>query len=106
MTSPRQWPRLVFLEGPKRGEELVFDCDELTIGRAPRSTLLLSEPTVSRNHAVIRRLQDGYEIEDLRSDNGTSVNGRLISGKVKLNPGDEIRIGSSVVQFDMTIPRP
>ncbi len=70
---------------------------ELTVGRSPDNDLHLDYPTISRHHAVIRRVGTGQEyiIEDLRSSNGTVVNGeRIDPGKpYPLHPGSTLRIG-------------
>ena len=51
----------------------------LHIGRAVDNDIVVDDPLVSRRHAVLRPTGDGLEIEDLRSHNGTFVNGRRIS---------------------------
>jgi pSer/pThr/pTyr-binding forkhead associated (FHA) protein len=55
---------------------------------------VLPERTVSRLHAVLRPLLDGtWEVEDLGSTNGTTVNGWRVSRPVRVRPGDILRIG-------------
>src|SRR5438874_1456562 len=54
--------------------------------------LELGEQAVSRRHARIWREQDAYWIEDLKSRNGTFVNGAQIKEKFPLRAGDTIRI--------------
>ncbi len=65
----------------------------VTIGRAPGNTILLPHPLVSQRHAELRREANGtYTLVDRGSTNGTFVNGMRIRS-VRLNPGDEVRIG-------------
>jgi hypothetical protein len=67
-----------------------------TIGRSPACALTLDHDTVSRRHAELRRTDDGWEVRDLGSLNGTRVNGwRVMSAPVR--EGDELRLGDLVV---------
>lgn len=60
-----------------------------TIGRAPESTLRLDESGISRAHARLLPSEEGVQIEDLGSTNGTFVNGkRVLRGVARV--GDEI----------------
>jgi signal transduction histidine kinase/ActR/RegA family two-component response regulator len=67
--------------------------EQLTIGRAPESTVSLTQAGVSRAHARIVRSEGGYVIEDLESRNGTFVNGTRIQ-RQKLAFGDRIDLGT------------
>ena len=72
---------------------LLIEKDELMIGREAGSDLMLSDTSVSRQHAIIRRTEAGFELEDLGSTNGTFVGGRQVT-RARLNSGDTIRFGS------------
>ncbi len=64
-----------------------------TIGREPTSAVCINDPSVSRGHARLT-IEDGHAtIEDLKSKNGTQVMGKLITGAVPLNDGDEVEFG-------------
>ncbi|RPJ16656.1 MAG: FHA domain-containing protein, partial [Chloroflexi bacterium] len=65
----------------------------LQIGREPGNDVVLPSPSVSRFHAQVERVGQRYRVEDLRSANGTFVNGERIDGSVWLKPEDTIRIG-------------
>lgn len=67
--------------------------DEVTIGRKEGNTIRLTERNVSRKHAKLRRVGASFVISDLKSYNGTRVNGRRIEGEVELKPGDQVAIG-------------
>lgn len=74
--------------------------ERLTIGKSDSNDLpIVSDGKVSRLHAAIERFQAAWIIKDLASRNGTFVNGRRISGDSPLRPGDEIRIGSTLLRF-------
>jgi Zn-dependent protease len=73
--------------------------NEMTIGRAPGSTLVLDDPTVSRLHA---RISDGNGggvavLEDAGSSHGTWVNGARITGPIELRDGIKVRLGDQEV---------
>lgn len=82
--------------------------DEVSIGRKEGNTIRLTERNVSRDHARLLRREEAYEIQDLRSYNGTLVNGRPIDGTHSIRPGDEVRIGdySITVQDDQPVAAP
>ncbi|WP_182865885.1 GGDEF domain-containing protein [Rhodopirellula sp. JC639] len=77
---------------------LLIEKDELLIGRESGSDLLLRDTSVSRQHAVIRRTESGFELEDLDSTNGTFVGGHQVK-RACLNSGDTIRLGSFLFKF-------
>lgn len=63
---------------------------EMMIGREVDCAIALNSGHISRYHAKINVSHSGIYIEDLQSTNGTSVNGRKIKGRVKLNLGDQV----------------
>lgn len=65
----------------------------LRIGRDPVNGLRLGHETVSRLHAELG-LRDGlWILRDLNSTNGTTVNGRRVTGTVAVQPGDTVSFG-------------
>ena len=73
--------------------ELPFEGAELRVGRMKDNELVINNLAVSRFHAVLRRVGDGFEIEDLGSENGTFVEGSAVRGKIPVTPGASITIG-------------
>ncbi len=65
----------------------------ITIGRNPSNTIVLPVPTVSQYHAEIEKVGQRYRVRDLRSSNGTFVNGKNVTGETWVNRGDAIQIG-------------
>ena len=63
-----------------------------TIGRAPRADFILEAPLVSRLHCRVEAAEDGIEVIDLKSTNGTFVNDKRVA-RAKLGDGDRFRIG-------------
>lgn len=64
------------------------------VGRNASCQLSLDDPLVSRRHALFEVAGAQVSVEDLNSRNGVIVNGHRIDGKVSLNVGDRILIGS------------
>ncbi len=71
-----------------------------TIGRRHDRDIVLDDLDVSRSHAEIRALEDGFVIVDGGSTNGTALNGRRVT-EYLLVDGDEIVIGRSQLRFEM-----
>lgn len=67
-------------------------------GRDAECSLVIDSSSVSRRHARITVVAGTATIEDLDSTNGTQVNGTRISGLTPLSPGDEVSVGSEVLQ--------
>jgi pSer/pThr/pTyr-binding forkhead associated (FHA) protein len=84
-------------------QELKLDADEILIGRDKTCTVVLTEPSVSRNHARISREGSLYFLEDVGSAYGTRVNGQALPKGEKrlLRNGDVIAVGT----FDVTFTR-
>lgn len=73
-------------------QEVVLDKERISIGRAPKNDIVLDEPAISSEHAVIAIVQGDALLEDLDSTNGTKVNGQPVK-KHFLQDGDEIELG-------------
>ena len=72
---------------------------ETRIGRAlEQNDLVLNDHKVSRQHAILRQSGNSFVLEDLKSGNGTLVNGKRIS-EVSLVPGDVIAVGDYFLTF-------
>ncbi|MEU4493517.1 DUF1707 and FHA domain-containing protein [Streptomyces sp. NPDC023998] len=65
----------------------------LRIGRDPGNGLRLSHDTVSRLHAELSRQGNLWILRDLGSTNGTTVNGRRVTGSVVVHDGDMVGFG-------------
>lgn len=69
------------------------------VGRDDNCDLTITSPAVSRFHARIFQEQSRYFVEDLKSRNGTSLNGRRISAKEVLHDGDLIDFSTNRFVF-------
>jgi pilus assembly protein CpaF len=73
-----------------------FPLDRLTIGRVAANDLVLSDISVSKRHAELRRTEDQMWVRDLGSTNGCLLDGRPVPGGEEMvwPPGAELRIGA------------
>lgn len=99
---PHDCGMLISLAGPGRGSRFLLDVDCVTIGRDGGSEIFLDDVTVSRKHCQILRKKIGnstsFEIEDLKSLNGTYVNA-ISKVNTSLNHGDEVQVGKYRLTF-------
>jgi hypothetical protein len=68
--------------------------ERVIVGRSRWSGCVLTDPTVSRAHALVSYGDDRWSLRDLGSTNGTFVNGRRITGETEIRPGDEVAFGA------------
>src|SRR5580765_3906242 len=86
----------------KGGEQrrMVFNKPEVTIGRVQGNDIVLPKGNVSKRHARIV-LKDGkFIIVDLKSTNGTYVNGRKITSPLVVKGSDKIYIGDFILSIE------
>jgi Mg-chelatase subunit ChlD/N-acetylmuramoyl-L-alanine amidase len=91
---------LAFTSGSLAGQTTSIPTSGLVIGRGSACNLRLEDPAVSRQHARIRHATGAWFIQDLNSGGGTFVNGQRVQA-TRLNPGDQIQIGSSLFTFQV-----
>ena len=91
-------PCLVFVEGDAVLGLRVPLGGEVVLGRDPACTVRLPADDVSRRHARIAADADGHVLVDLRSRNGTWVNGHAVE-RHRLRAGDRVRVGAFVARY-------
>ena len=74
--------------------------NEYSIGREASNKIQVPDGSVSGSHAKIIRTPQGYLLEDLKSRNGTYVNGERIQSRVLQND-DKIRLGKVHMIFNL-----
>jgi pSer/pThr/pTyr-binding forkhead associated (FHA) protein len=65
------------------------------IGRSKDVGVALSDPEVSRRHARLSSYDGVVYVEDLRSRNGTFLNGRRVTEAIEVREGDEVDVGAT-----------
>lgn len=83
---------LVVKHGPTAGQSFILDADVVRAGRHPDSDLFLDDITVSRRHAEFTKRGREHVVRDVKSLNGTYVNGERID-EAALASGDTVQIG-------------
>jgi pSer/pThr/pTyr-binding forkhead associated (FHA) protein len=94
--------RLRLTNGPLAGHTLTVG-SEVVIGREG-ADLALDDEDVSQRHAVVRRIPGALEVADLRSANGTFVDGERIQRPTRVGGGAQIRIGGTVLEVEGVLP--
>lgn len=90
--------RLMVIAGPLQGNRFEVGSEGVRIGRDTAACqIVLSEASVSREHAMIRPAGSGLSIKNLSGTNPTYVNDRAIQ-EATLAPGDRVKIGDSVFE--------
>ncbi|MFP4014980.1 MAG: FHA domain-containing protein, partial [Chitinispirillaceae bacterium] len=85
----------------RSGDEVgtfVTEAEKISIGRSEENTIRIKLKSVSRSHAVVRKIGLDYHISDCESKNGVYVNGKKVD-KCVLRDGDLIGIGNCSIHF-------
>lgn len=92
-------PKLLrFATGEHMGETVILRRPLIQIGRSLDNDVVIDAAEVSRRHARIEVLDGVYQLTDLGSTNGTSVNGRRITA-ARLSDGDMITFGTVAMEL-------
>jgi pilus assembly protein CpaF len=84
--------------GAERKE--AFEKNEINVGRVQGNDLMLPKGNVSKHHARLLFRDGRFIVTDLKSTNGTYVNGRKIAQATIVREGDKIYIGDFVLRLD------
>ena len=93
--------RVEVIAGPDHGLQMCSLGAELAIGTAPENQLILTDGTVSRHHCQIAASEDGFQLRDLESTNGTTLGGYRVVAAY-LEPGAVLGLGQTLLRFDVT----
>lgn len=96
----RELASLTVVEGPDEGGVLSFGEHTIYIGRRDKNDFMLTDRSVSRLHASIAYRRHRHVLCDVGSLNGTLVNGLPLAESV-LQDGDEIRLGSTLLLYEV-----
>jgi pSer/pThr/pTyr-binding forkhead associated (FHA) protein len=95
-SSARQ---LVVTGGNLAGTTITLADQQITIGRAPDATLVLTDDYASTRHARLYPQNGEWIVEDLGSTNGTYLDRQKVTQPVPIPPGVPIRIGKTVLEL-------
>lgn len=71
----------------------------MTVGRALECEVKLEDTYASQQHARVFGKESSWYVEDLGSTNGTFVNDQKLAAPAQIQPGDRIRIGTTVLEL-------
>jgi hypothetical protein len=95
-----RYARLHVVFGPEEGREFMLDAPTFTVGRSGECDFVVQHSHVSRCHMQIERQGRLYYLTDLKSANGTFVNGERLGDEPHLlRDQDEIQLGQAVIVF-------
>ncbi len=97
-TMPNESLTLEIVEGPGAGRQIRV-ASAFVMGRDASADVVIEDDRASRRHARILPDAGGVIVEDLGSSNGTFVNHLEVHGQARLDPGDELLIGVTVMQL-------
>ena len=87
------------IEGAGTGRVFPLLGEQSVLGRHPECDIVLESGAVSRQHARVMTVDGDFYVEDLKSRNGTYVNGRRVIGRQRLNEGDRLSVCELVFTF-------
>jgi hypothetical protein len=91
--------RLLIFTGKLKGKALAMPPEgKIVLGRSQQAHITIPDGNLSRAHCAVVAAGNGYRVEDLKSTNGTFVNGKQID-QVLLRDGDRIVIGETEMEF-------
>ncbi len=99
MERGEAYGRLVELDGPTHD---LFTYST-RIGRSPENDVILSDPHVSSEHAILDFKRGKFIWTDRAPMNSTSVNDRPVQGSAEINPGDIILCGETRLRFELSL---
>ena len=92
---------LIVQSGPDSGKSFALRDGDNLIGREADCAVRLSEESVSRTHAMVRKDGDRFLVFDMGSRLGTRVDGESLPGH-RITPGETIAMGKSSIT--LTLP--
>lgn len=76
------------------GQRFVVSPVGIKIGRSPPADIVLADPRVSRSHCTVELAGEGLKVTDLKSTNGTYIDGERVDGQAMLPVGSLLRVGN------------
>ena len=92
--------KLVVRQGVQAGKSFPLGRQAVVLGREESADIALQDAEMSRRHASVSWGEGHYVLEDLRSTNGTYLNGTMIRAPQQLKHGDTIGVGQTVLEFE------
>jgi pSer/pThr/pTyr-binding forkhead associated (FHA) protein len=94
--------KLIVTGGTSSGREIPLPATVFLIGRGPRCHLRPHCRSVSKLHCALAMWAGKVVVRDLKSANGTLVNGQRIEGETRVEDGDTLQVGSLTFTFRLS----
>jgi predicted component of type VI protein secretion system len=98
---PVPWLHLEALTGPVAGQSFELGPSGANLGRSRENSIHIRDERLSRHHARIGYSEGGYYLADLDSSNGTFVNGDRLQAPRRLDSGDTVEMGETLLQVTL-----
>ena len=92
---------LIVLNAESGPRNYVLSASPLRIGREDCNDIVIQEEQVSKHHASVFYEKGQFWVENLKSTNGLCVNGKCVEDRSSLNQGDLIKIGTTLLRFEL-----
>ena len=92
--------KLTITEKGGQPRSLTFDKDEISIGRVSGNDIVLPKGNISKRHSRLTSSNGVIELFDLKSTNGTYLNGRKIAESATIAGSDRIQVGDFLITLD------
>ncbi len=96
--AERHRATLVVIAGGAEGTEVELEGERMVLGRGPSVDFAVDDAAVSQQHLALELTPEGYRARDLKTTNGTRVNGAAIVC-ADLKHGDRIELGECAFQY-------
>jgi FHA domain len=98
--STPQTASIVVVHEPDGAKPRTFKlATSMLVGRAPECEIRVTDTYASQQHARLFGRQGGWYVEDLGSTNGTFVNDQRLAAPALVQPGDKIRVGTTMLEL-------
>jgi pSer/pThr/pTyr-binding forkhead associated (FHA) protein len=97
--SVPSYNKVVIISNKGYGKEFILNKPENFIGREPGCAIQIDDKMASGQHALISVRGTDCYVKDLKSSNGTNLNGQAIRKERQIRTGDEIEVGSTTFRF-------
>jgi serine/threonine protein kinase len=95
---------LIFLENGAEESRVTLPDGEHVIGRDDACEVIIESDSISRRHARLTIAEAGVYLQDLGSANGTFINGHRVDGRVLLESGQRVQLGTVPFEVRWSLP--
>lgn len=88
--------------GGEESDKIAVIRDNISVGRAAENDVTIKDDAISKRQFHIKKTNKGYNLIDLKSANGTFVNGERVKSVILKNK-DVIKIGDEIIVFEERI---